>query len=211
MGSAEGRAKFLQEAKPLVKQISAPILGLMLRKRMAELSGISQAELEERLELKAITQQAGVPRRSPRRASDPYAKLLERVLAEPKLVAELWPIHLPSPEVGNVEASALFDLIEESRALNRELNVAGMIELLRIRGHAATVQRLMPVVHELQRFNAEELLVEVRGSVETLLGGAQEARRMQLAKGVSSPGELSPEARALLSRAPVGDRVVKSE
>ena len=38
MGSAEGRAKFLQDAKPLVKQIAAPILGLMLRRRMAELA-----------------------------------------------------------------------------------------------------------------------------------------------------------------------------
>jgi DNA primase len=211
MGSAEGRAKFLQEAKPLVKQISAPILGLMLRKRMAELGGISQAELEERLEFRPSRQEAAVPQRSPRRASDPYAKLLERVLAEPKLVTELWPITLPAPQGGNVEASALFDLIEESRALNRELTVAGVIELLRGRGHGATVQRLMPVVHDLQRFNVEELLVEIRGSVETLLGEAEEARRTQLAKGVSSPGELSQEARALLTRAPVGEKAVKSD
>jgi DNA primase len=211
MGSAEGRAKFLQEAKPLVKQISAPILGLMLRKRMAELGGISQAELEERLELRPSRREAGAPQRSPRRASDPYAKLLERILAEPKLVMELWPITLPSPQAENVEASALFDLIEESRALNRELTVAGVIELLRVRGHSATVQRLMPVVHDLQHFNAEELLIEVRGSVETLLGEAEEARRTQLAKGVSSPGELGQEARALLTRAPVGEKAVKSD
>ncbi|HTS53277.1 MAG TPA: DNA primase [Burkholderiales bacterium] len=211
MGSAEGRAKFLQEAKPLVKQISAPILGLMLRKRLAELGGISHAELDERLEVRPSGREAGVPQRSPRRASNPYAKLLERVLAEPRLVTELWPITLPSPHAENVEASALFDLIEESRALHRELNVAGMIELLRARGHGATVQRLMPVVLELQRFNAEELLIEVRGSVETLLGEAEETRRTQLAKGVSSPGELSQEARALLSRAPVGGKTVKSD
>src|SRR5207344_1553897 len=41
MGTAEGRAKFLQGAKPLVKQIAAPMLGLMLRRRIAELGGLS--------------------------------------------------------------------------------------------------------------------------------------------------------------------------
>ena len=53
MGSAEGRAKFLQDARPLVKRIGAPMLGLMLRKRVAELAGITQAELEQRFEIGA--------------------------------------------------------------------------------------------------------------------------------------------------------------
>src|SRR6476619_1392073 len=83
MGSAEGRAKFLQDAKPLVKQISARIFGLMLRKRIAELSGITQTELEQRLELKAPRRGNENPARVVRIGSDPYAKLLERVLAEP--------------------------------------------------------------------------------------------------------------------------------
>src|SRR5690606_32872720 len=46
MRSAEGRARFLQEAKPLVKQVTAPMLSLMLRKQVAELAGLSQAELD---------------------------------------------------------------------------------------------------------------------------------------------------------------------
>jgi len=63
MGSAEGRAKFLQDAKPLVKQISAPIFALMLRKRIAELAGITQTELEQRLELKTPRRGNEVPAR----------------------------------------------------------------------------------------------------------------------------------------------------
>ena len=210
MGSAEGRARFVQEAKPLVKQISAPILGLMIRKRVAELGGISQAELEERLEWRPTSPPVAAPQRAPRRAPDAYARLLERILAEPKLIAELLPLTLPSPPARSAEASALFDLIEEYRTLEGELTVAGAIELLRGRGHGVTVQSLMPVLHELQRFSAEELLVEVRGSVRTLLSDADEARRVQLMEGVSSPAELSEEARTLLARAPAASSTVKS-
>ena len=210
MGSAEGRARFVQEAKPLVKQISAPILGLMIRKRVAELGGISQAELEERLEWRPARPPVEAQQRAPRRTPDAYARLLERILAEPKLIAQLWPLTLPSPPVQSGEAGALFDLIEESRTLDAGLTVAGAIELLRARGHGVIVQRLMPVVHELQRFSAEELLHEVQGSVRTLLREAEEARRVQLMDGVSSPAELSDEARTLLARAPAASTTVKS-
>jgi DNA primase len=211
MGSAEGRAKFLQEARPLVKQVSAPILGLMLRKRVAELGGISQTELEDRFEFRTARREAVAPRRSPRRASDPYAKLLERVLAEPSLVKALWPVDLPAPQSESREARALFDLIEESRGLDQELTVAGAIELLRARGHGTTVQMLMPVVRDLERLTAEELLVEIQGAVDALLVQVAKSRVTQLAEGVSSPRELSQAERALLRRAPAGERAVKPD
>ncbi len=54
MHTAEGRAKFLQDAKPLVKQVAAPMLSLMLRKQVAELAGVAQSELEHGFEIKVI-------------------------------------------------------------------------------------------------------------------------------------------------------------
>jgi hypothetical protein len=83
--------------------------------------------------------------------------------------------------------------------------------LLRARDHGATVQRLMPAVHDLQHFSAAELLVEVRGAIEGLRNQANEARATQVAQGVSSPGELSQEARVLLRRAPLGEKAVKTD
>ena len=211
MGNAEGRAKFLQDARPLVKQVSAPILGLMLRKRVAELGGISQTELEDRFEFRTARREALAPQRTPRRASDPYAKLLERVLAEPSLVKALWPLDLPAPQTESREARALFDLIAESRGLDQELTVAGAIELLRARGHGTTVQMLMPVVLDLERLTAEELMVEVRGAVDALLVQVAKSRVVQLAEGVSSPRDLSAAERALLRRAPAGETAVKPD
>ena len=54
MRTVEGRAKFLREAKPLVKQLPAPMLSLMLRKQIAELAGVSQAELDRSFEIKSV-------------------------------------------------------------------------------------------------------------------------------------------------------------
>ncbi|MCA3152018.1 MAG: toprim domain-containing protein, partial [Rhodocyclaceae bacterium] len=47
LASEEGRARLLRDAKPLVTQLQqAPMLGRMLRKRLAELAGITPAELD---------------------------------------------------------------------------------------------------------------------------------------------------------------------
>ncbi len=211
MASAEGRAKFLQDAKPLVKQISAPIFALMLRKRIAELSGITQAELEQRLDLKAPRRAHEVPARLQRKGSNPYAKLLERVLAEPVLLQELLEAGLPVPSSPGPEASALFDLLEESTGLDQVPTFAGAIELLRGRGHEATLTKVMKDVEDLQRLSTEELRVEVRGGIQNLLAEAQRTLMNRAVQGISSPGELSAEARALLKRAPAAEKSVKAD
>ncbi len=64
MRTAEGRAKFLQEAKPLVKQVPAPMLSLMLRKQVAELAGISQAELDRSFDIKVASRPQAPERRT---------------------------------------------------------------------------------------------------------------------------------------------------
>jgi DNA primase len=208
MGSAEGRAKFLQDAKPLVKQVTAPIFGLMLRKRIAELAGVSQSELEQRLELQPQRRAPQAPGRAQRNSSDPYAKLLQRVLAEPALLEELKAANLEAPTTLSPEAAALFDLIEESTGLDGVPSFAGAIELLRGRGHEATLQRIMGSVQDLQRFKVEELREEVVAGVQALLAEAQKSRIVRAVQGISSPGELSPEQRALLKRTP--DQPVKT-
>ncbi len=63
LGTDEGRAKLLQDAKPLVKQVAAPLFSLMLRKRLAEITRVTQAELDAQYQIKA--QRAAAPRRAP--------------------------------------------------------------------------------------------------------------------------------------------------
>ena len=62
--TSEGRARLLQKAKPLVKEITAPMLSLMLRKRLAEIAGITQQELDAEFQIKAQPSAAPAQRRA---------------------------------------------------------------------------------------------------------------------------------------------------
>ena len=66
-------------------------------------------------------------------------------------------------------------------------------------------------VEDLQRLSTEELRIEVRGSIQNLLAEAERSRMTRAVQGISSPGELSAEARALLKRAPVLEKSVKTD
>ncbi len=87
MRTAEGRAKFLQEAKPLVKQMSAPMLSLMLRKQIAELAGVSQAELDRNFEIKVGMPRAQVPARREAVKPSMTRNLAEMLALKPSLAA----------------------------------------------------------------------------------------------------------------------------
>ncbi len=86
LGTHEGRAKLLQAAKPLVKQVAAPILSLLLRKELARLSGITQEELDGQYQIKPRSAQPA-PRHAPaRRAKTSLAReLVERLIFDPSL------------------------------------------------------------------------------------------------------------------------------
>ncbi len=84
MHSAEGRAKFLQDAKPLLAQIKAPMLSLVLRKQVAELGGVSQVELDSRYGIKSRTV-SSAPRRQAAKKPSVLRHLAEMLLALPEL------------------------------------------------------------------------------------------------------------------------------
>lgn len=81
--SSEGRAKLLQQAKPLVKQIAAPMLSLMIRKELAQITGVLQQELDSEFEIKSVV--GGV--RAPARRQAPATQSILRTVIE-LLVAE---------------------------------------------------------------------------------------------------------------------------
>jgi len=86
MRAAEGRAKFLQDAKPLVKQVTAPMLSLLLRKQVAELGGISQSELDRSFEIKPVGR-AQIPERRATVKPSLARQLSEMLVFRPALAA----------------------------------------------------------------------------------------------------------------------------
>ena len=81
----EGRARLLQEARPLVKQVAAPLLSLMLRKQLATLGGISQDELESLYEIKPQRKSTPTVKTVSRAGTSLIRKLMLRVMAAPDL------------------------------------------------------------------------------------------------------------------------------
>ncbi len=83
MTSAEGRAKLIADAKPLLGRLQTPLLRLQLVKGLAEKSGFSQPEVERLCELKPVARMA--PARAPRQAPSLVRRLLQLLLQKPEL------------------------------------------------------------------------------------------------------------------------------
>jgi len=86
----EGRNQLLHRAKPLLSVIVSPVTSLLLRKEVAVLSGVSQAELEVLYEIKPI---AHAPRPSLKKAARtpfPVQRLmLQCLIAQPGLAVDM--------------------------------------------------------------------------------------------------------------------------
>ena len=88
--SQEGRNSLLQRAKPLLTAISAPATALLLRKEVAVLAGVSQAELEALYEIKPVARQAlKVFQKVGRAAPSAHRLLLQCLIAQPALGAQI--------------------------------------------------------------------------------------------------------------------------
>lgn len=110
--SSEGRAKLVQDAKPLLARIAAPGLALMLVKRLTELSGLSERELEGILKIRRVT--AFPVREKPSRPKpvSPYEWLLQILLYHPAYIQKLDRELLAYDQEYEKEVAALAALVE---------------------------------------------------------------------------------------------------
>ena len=119
LATAEGRAKCLHEAKPLLKQIQAGGLRLQLVRELAERCRVSPEEVSQLFELGSAPARSRAPEAQvPRKPVTPLAEQLLRVLvANPGCVAKLTPeqrMLLDAPEF--VPVAELVDALRGSGA-----------------------------------------------------------------------------------------------
>ena len=88
MQTQEGRAHLLQLSRPLLSQVAAPALSLMLRKRLAELAGISQAELEDLFQIKTIHTPKALPK-ARRNPPSLVKQMIQLLLVQPQLAQDV--------------------------------------------------------------------------------------------------------------------------
>ena len=148
LATAEGRARCVHEAKPLLKQMQAGALRLQLVRELAEKTRLSTEEVTQLCELaSAPVRPRGAPAAYPRTAPTPLARQLLRVLvANPGLAGRVSAEQracLDAPELGSVVE--LLDALKDSGAatsamvfeVTRESQYAGLYQ--EVAGEALSV------------------------------------------------------------------------
>ncbi|MDE2310769.1 MAG: DNA primase [Betaproteobacteria bacterium] len=168
----EGRSALLERAKPLLTAISAPSTALLLRKEVAALAGITQAELEGLYAIKPVGAPAHrVPQKSPRRGFPGLRALLRCLLARPELAREL-PVEVG--EEGS-DATTVAALAEYLREQNFAASTAAIIQQFQGTPHEAA---LASAEADIMQWGADfDVVAEFHGILAKL---REEQRKQQL-------------------------------
>lgn len=165
MRTEEGRAHFLQTAKPLLEKIPAPALGMLLRKRAAEMAGL---EREEASGLLGTPRKAapGRPAKRPSRAapSAPVRLLLELLLVRPMLLRQC---PLEVPRMGQGEIAALAAVADFLAGGAEGVSAASLLHRFADTPHAPYLEAAARSVRW-DGFSDEELTHEFSGAAEKL-------------------------------------------
>jgi DNA primase len=197
MGSAEGRARLVAEAKPLLNRLKTPLLRLQLVKRLAELSGFSQAEVERLCDLKPVARSA--PARASRPAPSLLRQLLRLLLQKPELLRRVPLEILPD---NSEEARAIVKLCSMAQESGPVPEYAVLLERLR-GGEEEAV--LCEAAAELMRqpFAEEDVEAVFSGAVSRLREGERKRAFALIQEKVARLGvaDLSSEEKALYLQA----------
>jgi DNA primase len=110
--SAEGRAKLLGEAKPLLQKIPTPMLRLQIVKQLAEKTGLQPSEVERGCELsRQAAPQSSAPARAPRHAPSILRRLLRVLVQAPDLTSTIKPALLATLPSNDPLAASLNRLV----------------------------------------------------------------------------------------------------
>ncbi|MFZ5555836.1 MAG: DNA primase [Pseudomonadota bacterium] len=142
LSTDEGCARLLKLAQPLITQVRAPTLGLMLRKRIAEAGRVTLQELNAIYREGSSRSTPEVPvRRAPPGPVGMYRHLLRCVLARPGLATRVRPDLLDPADADSRALAELLDLLSESPHLREERLVPAVFERFRGTASAAAFER----------------------------------------------------------------------
>jgi DNA primase len=195
MDTPEGKAAFLKEAEVLVKQIAAPNLGRTMRIAVAREAGMPVPEQRGAPPSRAPGAASAPPRRSP--ADGLEESVLRALVAQPALLP------LVREAVALAPAGGRWDLIRELAegigAGSLAASPAAIFQHLEDSGRSAVAVALQKTL--LDFGDAHDFESDLRGTITRLDQKMRRARREALVNGVRTVGDLSVEARAIMSDA----------
>ncbi len=168
MQTQEGRARLVQLAKPLLQQISAPALGLMLRKRLAALADIAQSELDGLYRVEPVTKAAArLPAHRSRKPVSLERKMLQLLLFQPELAKHL------DRQMFAGNAGWLPAVLEFAETAH-SMTTAALLEYFADTPHGAVMEE---VAGEILQWDAEfDAAAEFDGVLAKLRGNARKAK-----------------------------------
>jgi DNA primase len=211
LDTAEGRARLVHEARPLVTRIGAPLLRLQMIKSIAERSGLTQHEVETAFGLRGAEPQrrhtpserrsafaraaSAPPGRQRRRPTTPVGTLLRLVLQHPAWIARLPVDLIPT---GDAEGAALVAVIDAMSIgdVDPDCTLAALVERFRDTAHAHT---LAAVAGELVSADYDESVIEqlFEDTVRKLQIDAIDAEIVALTRRERDDGLSAPERHRL--------------
>ncbi len=199
--SSEGRAALVAAARGLVTQIEAPVLGAILRRRLAELAGLPESELRELLGRLADRGAGAPPERRPqasqasanrrpmrdgaRRPPSLARQLIQGLLLQPRLAKSL---EFPQPDDPAPESVALCALVTFCAEAQGELSPGGILQAFTGSAHE---NLLVDVLAAAEDHQLDTLAVEaqVRDGLARWWQQARRAGAPAPASGADSPEE----------------------
>jgi DNA primase len=193
--SQEDKVRFLNEAEPILKQIQAPRLALLLRKRIAELAGISMEEMQGVIRLPDTARRT--PRATQQHARTPlslHRRFVLMLLMRPDLAQ---PTDLEWMQDDSEEGTLLRTMLEIAVAQPKS-NPAALLHELQ---HKADERLLRAIQRDLHVLDENlDFALEFEGTRKQIRDMyAQRARERLLARIKEKPlSELTAEEKELL-------------
>ncbi|UJP04612.1 MAG: DNA primase [Nitrosomonas sp.] len=189
--TSEGRAKLISETKPLLQQVTAPALSLILLKRLSELSHINPSDLAEILPHK-LRQQASPNRRPPRpQPVTPYRWLILMLLHHPDRHNRLHRDSIGAMNESTQEFLALkmlLDFLDQHPHLTRHPPATSLLAHLQESPYRTLLENIES--ETLKWDDAIDLEAEFSGALEKL---QQTQRKKRIAELYSKPLNLLTE------------------
>lgn len=193
--SQEDKVKFLNEAEPILKQIQAPRLALLLRKRIAELTGVTLDEMRSMIKLPALN--AAPMRTSPRQSRTTvslHRRFVLMLLMQPSLAqaADLDWLE------GDAEEERMVKALIEAALQHPQSNPAAILHQLEQQLDSRVVSEIQRELHVLDE--SLDFALEFEGARKQLRELYAQRRQAKLLDSIKSKSisQLTEEERALL-------------
>ena len=178
LSSQEDRVRFLNKAEPILKDIKAPRLSLMMRKKIAELAQVSDEEMQGLLKLPRVGM---APKQAVKRQSKSPLSIKKLfillALARPSLVeqADL------SLLGGGSEEDAFLRSVLQACLENPTFNPSALLHVVKSLDEALMAQ-FQRELHQLEE--NLDFALEIEGARTQLTGGMQQIRGTQLLNAI---------------------------